>query len=84
MDNYCSQKLKIPKLFLLQNQDNEKKPGDGGADFDRESLTLQCVPFYSVLLALGKYLSILNFSYCANLLKTFYEYLIHYWKTWYI
>ena len=36
------------------NQNIEKKPGDGGGFKDRETLKMQCVPLYSVLLALGK------------------------------
>ena len=37
------------------NEDNDRKPGDGlrGAK-ERKTLTLQCVPFYSVIQALGK------------------------------
>jgi len=34
------------------NQDIEKKPGDGGGSENRETLKMQCVPLYSVLLAL--------------------------------
>ena len=40
------------------NENIEKKPGDGGGSGNRETLKMQCVPLYSVLLALGKYYSI--------------------------
>ena len=42
------------------NENIEKKPGDGGGSENRETIKMQCVPLYSVLLALGKYYSLLT------------------------
>ena len=48
------------------NQNIEKKPGDGGGSENRETIKMQCVPLYSVLLALGKYHSLLNFNFLTR------------------